>query len=217
MITALLMMVLPQLQRLQKLPNVPVTAISISPKNLTVAVGENFELTAEVQPENATDKKVTWVYDKKFVELVSENDTSFIGKAIAEITGSKLSVVSDDSNATDIASITIEKPQIIKINSYVEGSSTWISGDYVGDTVARVGLIVNDVMFKSVPISEELMLKKRFQYYKTGLKSTDDVQAVLYNTKNNELARADIIISPPVTTTTTSQSTTTTTTTTQKE
>ncbi|PEH49303.1 hypothetical protein CRM75_16120 [Enterococcus faecium] len=211
------MMVLPQLQRLQKLPNVPVTAISISPKNLTVAVGENFELTAEVQPENATDKKVTWVYDKKFVELVSENDTSFIGKAIAEITGSKLSVVSDDSNATDIASITIEKPQIIKINSYVEGSSTWISGDYVGDTVARVGLIVNDVMFKSVPISEELMLKKRFQYYKTGLKSTDDVQAVLYNTKNNELARADIIISPPVTTTTTSQSTTTTTTTTQKE
>src|SRR5690606_1279405 len=49
---------------------VPVSVISVTPKALTLIVGETGKITATVSPSNATNKKVIWSSDNKEVANV---------------------------------------------------------------------------------------------------------------------------------------------------
>jgi uncharacterized protein YjdB len=56
-----------------KSATVPVSAISVTPKELTLTVGETGQITATVSPSNATNKKVNWSSDNEEVATVDEN------------------------------------------------------------------------------------------------------------------------------------------------
>ena len=48
-------------------------AISVTPKELTLTVGETEKITATVSPSNATNKKVIWSSSDEAVATVDEN------------------------------------------------------------------------------------------------------------------------------------------------
>lgn len=94
-------------------PDVLVTSITITPSVITGAVGETYQLMANILPDNATEKSVTWISDNPVVASVGLSGlVSLIsnGKAIIKATatdGSEISatctVIVDDS--TGIANI----------------------------------------------------------------------------------------------------------------
>ena len=59
----------------ETLPGVPVTGVSLSETAKSLAVGESFDLTATVSPEDATNKNVTWTSSETSVATVAENGT----------------------------------------------------------------------------------------------------------------------------------------------
>lgn len=58
---------------------VPVTGVSLSPLDKTMAVEESFELTASVFPENATDQRLVWGSSKENVAIVLNGVVSAVG------------------------------------------------------------------------------------------------------------------------------------------
>ena len=60
----------------------PVSAVNVTPSTLALKPGETATLTAEVLPENAIDKTVTWSSDKPEIATVDEN-----GKVTAVASG----------------------------------------------------------------------------------------------------------------------------------
>ncbi|MGB4039247.1 MAG: S-layer homology domain-containing protein, partial [Bacillota bacterium] len=56
-----------------KPPVVPVSAISVTPKELTLTVGETGQITATVTPSTATNNKVNWSSSDETIATVDEN------------------------------------------------------------------------------------------------------------------------------------------------
>ena len=84
-------------------PAVAVTGVTLDQEEATLPVGETLQLTATVQPEDATDKTVTWQSSNTGVATVDAN-----GKVTAKKTGSTtITVTTKDGAKTATCKITV--------------------------------------------------------------------------------------------------------------
>lgn len=82
---------------------VPVTGVTVSSPSLKLKVGASQTLTATVAPENATDKKVSWVSSKPEIAEVDES-----GKVTAKAAGTaKITVTTADGGKTDYCEVEV--------------------------------------------------------------------------------------------------------------
>ncbi|TRX54779.1 T9SS type A sorting domain-containing protein [Fulvivirga sp. M361] len=82
---------------------IAVTGVSLSPVNVSLAVGETQQLTAAISPSNATDQTVNYSSNNTSVATVSSN-----GLVTAQSAGSAtVTVTTTDGGFTDISSITV--------------------------------------------------------------------------------------------------------------
>lgn len=96
----------------------PVTSVSIDYTDVTLKIGENFRLTAEVLPTNATDKSVTWISSNTSVVTVDEN-----GMLTAVGSGSAAVLVqSVDSGVTAMCNVNVYQPVETVTMNYTEMS-----------------------------------------------------------------------------------------------
>lgn len=94
-------------------PSYPVTGIKVSPDTLTLTKkGETAQLTAEVTPSYADNKRVTWKSDNEKVATTDENGkVTAVGNGTAEIT-----VTTEDGKITASIMITVKVPDEPTIN-----------------------------------------------------------------------------------------------------
>ncbi len=84
----------------------PVTSVSLDFTDVTLKIGENFRLTAEILPLNATDKSVTWMSSNTSVVTVDENGLmTAVGSGNAAIL-----VQSNDSGVTAMCNVNVYQP-----------------------------------------------------------------------------------------------------------
>lgn len=137
---------------------VPVDSVTLSPKTLTLMVGETGNLTAEVLPAEASDPTVTWSSSKTGVATVS--DGTVTAKAVGETTitakaGGKsdtctVTVVEKKVPATSIeldkTSLTMKAGDSEKVTATLKPDDTtdkveWTSSDTSKATVDQDGNI----------------------------------------------------------------------------
>lgn len=83
--------------------DISVTGVTLSPSSTSVAVGGYKMLTVTVQPDNATNKAVTWSSDKP--EIASVTST---GRVTGKSEGTAIiTVTTDDGNKTDTCTVTV--------------------------------------------------------------------------------------------------------------
>ena len=101
---------------------VPVSSISLDKTSLELKMGETFQLTARVNPEDATNKSLTWSINKPSVATVNQDGLVTgisSGQAIITVTSS------NGKNATCIVSVTISSIDGGKIEDYDKGNGEW--------------------------------------------------------------------------------------------
>ena len=86
---------------IKETPEIKVEKIFISQEDLTLTEGETVVLTAEVLPDNATDKTITWQSSDERVVMVSSN-----GK-IAAISVGKAIVTARSGDKSDFITVTV--------------------------------------------------------------------------------------------------------------
>ncbi|MDD4378132.1 MAG: Ig-like domain-containing protein, partial [Eubacteriales bacterium] len=80
--------------------NVPVTGISISGPS-KVTVGESINLSANIEPSNATDKSVTWSSSDKGIATVS-------GGKVTGVTAGTVTIIAKSNGLSSTIEITVE-------------------------------------------------------------------------------------------------------------
>lgn len=84
--------------------DVAVTGVSLNKTETTISVNATETLTATINPDNATNKKVTWTSSAPEVATVGDNG---VVKGIAEGTAT-ITVKTDDGNYTATCDVTVE-------------------------------------------------------------------------------------------------------------
>lgn len=89
-----------------------VTSINLNNEALTLSIGETSQLTAEVTPEDATEKTVTWSSNNENVATVSST-----GLVTANSAGNAIITceAADESGVTSTCQITVKTPSPTKI------------------------------------------------------------------------------------------------------
>ena len=85
--------------------SVSVTGVTLNKTELTLTEGNNETLTATVQPDNATNKNVTWSSNNLEVATVENGTVTAKAAGTATIT-----VTTEDGNKTATCAVTVEKP-----------------------------------------------------------------------------------------------------------
>ncbi len=84
---------------------IPVTSVTLDKTTHTINVGEEFTLQATVNPDNATNKNITWSTSDATVATVDDN-----GKVTAKKAGTAtITVTTEDGNHTATCEITVTK------------------------------------------------------------------------------------------------------------
>lgn len=92
---------------------VDVESISLSPRELILEEEENYDLTATILPENATDKSLIWTSSDDEVLTVDEN-----GAVVAHSAGEATVTVSDTTGEiTDQLIITVTEPTVESVEN----------------------------------------------------------------------------------------------------
>ena len=95
--------------------SVAVTDVTLSKTSTTLTVGDTEKLAATVNPDDATDKTVTWLSDKESVATVSDGVVTAVAVGTATITVTATNGtddVSDDKTATCTVTVGAAKPTI---------------------------------------------------------------------------------------------------------
>ena len=82
---------------------VPVTGVTVSPKTLDITAGQSHQLTATVQPDNATVKSVNWISDNTSVATVANGLVTAHAPGAAIITAT-----TEDGGKTDTCVVTVK-------------------------------------------------------------------------------------------------------------
>ena len=83
---------------------VPVTGVSVTPESVTLEVGSTQQLTATVEPENATEQAVVWTIDDDGIADVSSTGlVEGIFEGTAQVTATTF-----DGSFTDTSAINVE-------------------------------------------------------------------------------------------------------------
>ena len=94
------------------LESVAVTGVSVAPDSVKLKVGSSQQLTATVEPEDATDKSVSWSVSDDSVALV---DSGGLVEAVVE--GSVVvTVTTVDGEFTDTSDITVEAVPVVDLS-----------------------------------------------------------------------------------------------------
>lgn len=109
--------------------NVAVSSITLNASSKTLEIGETLQLTATVNPDNASDKSLTWSSSNPSVATVSAD-----GLVTAQSEGSATikATANDGSGVSASCSITVKKP-IVLVASIVlnQTSATLLTGETV--------------------------------------------------------------------------------------
>lgn len=120
---------------------VKVTGISINEHSVNLKQGETFQLTATVQPDNATNSKVTWSSSNENIASVSQD-----GLITANSTGeANITVTTEDGGFSRTANVTVMKKQ----NDY----ASLLIGQWKltsGDAIATHVIYKNDGTFEYI-------------------------------------------------------------------
>ncbi|MEB7428386.1 hypothetical protein NGC25_14080 [Enterococcus faecalis] len=111
---------------------------------------------------------------------------------ISVVSGEYQAVRIVDGKESERVDIPAFKTGTIITDVYVIGSN-YVTGKYEGISPTKIALIVNDEKQQAVKLSEELIAKKQFRYYKQGIKASDQVKVVLYY-ESLELGSSDVVI-----------------------
>ena len=82
---------------------VPVTGVTVSPKALNLTAGQNYQVTATVQPDNAAVQTVSWVSSDSSVATVANGLVTAIAPGAATITA-----ITTDGGKTDTCVVTVK-------------------------------------------------------------------------------------------------------------
>ncbi|WP_275400171.1 immunoglobulin-like domain-containing protein [Enterococcus faecium] len=108
----------------------------------------------------------------------------------------KVEYVLFDATYREIArqevTITPSSTAITKIDNYIQGSSSYVTGTYTGDNVAFMRVEVDG---EKKPLIRSTT-PGIFSYYVRGLKATDKVEYVLFDATYKEIARQEVTITP---------------------
>ena len=110
--------------------DVAVTGVSVAPESVSLKVGGSQQLTATVEPDDATDKSVSWSVDDDNVALV---DSSGLVEATAE-GEAVVTVTTVDGSFTDTSDITVEAVDLPPVDITDLAIASW-----PGNTPHRVG------------------------------------------------------------------------------
>ncbi|MGI6452338.1 MAG: hemoblobin-interacting domain-containing protein [Syntrophomonadaceae bacterium] len=122
-------------------PGVPVTGVSITEGDQTLEIGQTVQLTAVVEPENATDKNVFWSSDNDAVAMV---DGAGLVTAIAE-GAAIITVTTEDGNKTDSITVTVvEGSGGPTVDVLYEGTVILTPGETFTVSVGSTEYTIND-------------------------------------------------------------------------
>ncbi len=109
-----------------------VTGVSLDKGSLTLDVGESDTLNATVQPDNATNKNVTWSSNNADVATVENGVVTAIGEGEATIT-----VTTEDGSFTDTCNVTVA-------HTWGDVSYEWSKDDEGNQTCTATRTCEND-------------------------------------------------------------------------
>lgn len=94
---------------------IPVSSITVSPKEATVKTGASVTLTGEIQPENASNQNMIWTSDNEGVATVAGGVVTGVAEGTATITATS----AENDTIHDTATITVEngEPEIVEVES----------------------------------------------------------------------------------------------------
>lgn len=113
-----------------KAKNIVATAIHLSASASTMAIGENLQLNAIVEPDNTSNKTVTWTSTNTSVATV---DASGLVKALSEGNTMIVATTTDGSNLSAICEINVEKQFVAISDLQINPSNARIA---IGTTIA---------------------------------------------------------------------------------
>ena len=105
-------------------PEVPATGITLDQSELSLAPEATFQLTATVEPENATDKEVTWTSSDETVATVDENG---LVTAVAEGSATVTAATANGLSAT--CTVTVQEPVVGKDLSVAVSGADMVKQD----------------------------------------------------------------------------------------
>lgn len=139
---------------------IPVTSVSLSSTSIALTETETFQLTATVNPSNATDKTVTWSSSKTSVATVSSNGlVTAVKEGSATITakaGDKTATctVTVAKKVIAVSSVTLNKTSLslteqdtfqltatVNPSNATDKTVTWTSSNYSIATVDQNGIV----------------------------------------------------------------------------
>ena len=115
--------------------NVEVSAVKLDQTSITLDVGSSKQLTATVEPDNATDKTVTWSTSDNSIASVSNGLVRGAKKGTAIITATV-----GDKNAT--CNVTVNEVVIAKALQALKVTPPSKTAYYVGESLDLTGLKV---------------------------------------------------------------------------
>ena len=160
-------------------------------------VGDSQFVTGSYTGKNAAYIRVVVNGEKK--QLVSMSDNGKLKYYISGLKATdKVSVVIYDKQYKQLAEATVpikepETVKITKIDSYLEGKSQFIRGEYTGNEVAYIRVVVNGENKQLVPIKET----GKFEYYIPGLKESDKVSIELFDSGWKKIAESNVDVEKP--------------------
>ncbi len=122
--------------------NIPVASITLNDTTLSLDIGETAQLTAEVLPDTATDKSITWASDDQAVATVDGNG---LVTAVAPGTASITVTANDGSGISAICGVRVNDPEAVFTDGLVTDLSQLKDG-------AKV-VIYNDSAAKAISTS----------------------------------------------------------------
>lgn len=102
----------------KKEQEVPVTSVSIIQATAEMIIGETVQLSATVQPSNATDNTITWTSSKQTVATVSNGKVTAVAEGFSTITAScggksATCLVTVSKGYVAVSSVALNKTEIV--------------------------------------------------------------------------------------------------------
>ncbi|MCL0051920.1 Ig-like domain-containing protein, partial [Peptococcaceae bacterium] len=90
---------------------IPVTGITLTPEETALRVEETAQLTAQIEPEDATNKNVTWTSSDTSIAEVEPNENNPLTATVTAITEGEatITVATEDGGYTAEAKVTVVK------------------------------------------------------------------------------------------------------------
>lgn len=104
---------------------VSVKGVSVR-ETLELSIGEGAKLTAELNPSNATNNKVTWKSDNEGIATVNENTGEVVGQSEGTTT---ITVTTDDGNYSDTCQVKVKPVAVTGVSLDKTSANMTVGGE----------------------------------------------------------------------------------------